>query len=899
MSTPNLAIATIASNQASKEVTANTALSQLDTALTDVLSHTMTDADYGLTDPGEARRYMVFLFTGGSLTADRNILVPNSKKLYVVSNQTTGGKNLIVKTAAGTGITIPPDSLYYVLYCNATNVVQVSGGGKMGGVNAQSGATYTLTAVDKHKLVTFSNVGVAVTVPQAGTAGFDNDWFCYIENRAAGTVTITPTTSTIDGAASLSLAQNQGIVIFSDGTNYFTNRGMGSGGSGGGSTIAAAYVVAQAPDAPPTTPTTLDDEFNGTSLDPKWTWVNQGGATTSFKNGVLALNVPQVNGSNQRLIVQTAPGTPWEVTVKLLGLYPPSGTSSAGIVLRESGTGKLIRLVLVYSTGTFPTIGWGYGVFKDTNPTTFNATAFSIGDASVQYQYLKVKDDGTNLIFYLSPDGLIWNQVYSEGRTVFMAGGPNQVGLVSENNAVTGPALEATFEFFRRTDTYTPAAVPPIANGFVTAGPPDAPPASPTIYDDEFNGTALDAKWTKINTGTGSDITVGNSRAQLTRATGTQVWTLAVQNRPAAPYQIDAKFTLDARLTNYSYCGLVLRDSATGHFVALRLSFENVGGASPFARLFVDYWNGTGPSQFSGSSTIGSTIVPPSPLIYLRIKDDGTNFILNYSFDGIQWDLGATWTLGRTVFLPGTYDQMGIGIAADNNTQPAQATCDWFRRTDGGYVPITIPSVSINADTKPTSPNSMDDEFETTTLDSKWTLVNQGSAVYSLVNGNLVINCPTSVGENNFLFVQATPGTPWEITAKISPESALTGYCFANLVVRESSTGKFIRWGPEFRQAPSIGKFLGAANFTNPTTYAGTSPVSDFAYEWANELYVRIKDDGTNLIFSTSRNGLTWTQWGTVGRTAHMAGGPNQVGLCLGPTSMAVAMAVDWFRRTA
>jgi hypothetical protein len=659
-------------------------------------------------------------------------------------------------------------------------------------------------------------------------------------------------------------------------------------------------------------------------------------------------------------------------------------------------------------------------------------------------------------------------------------------------------------------------------NAFVTAGPPDAPPVSPTAYDDEFSGTVLDAKWTKVNTGAGSDVIVGNGRAQLTRATGTQVWTLAVQSRPVAPYQIDAKFTLDARLTNYSYCGLVLRDSATGHFVALRYSFENVGGSSPFARLFVDYWNGTGPSQFFGSSTIGSTILPASPVIYLRIKDDGTNFILNYSFDGIQWDLGATWSLGRTVFLPSTYDQMGIGIAADNNTQPAQATCDWFRRTDGGYVPaavppiangfvtagppdappatstamddefsgsaldakwswvnqgtgtaavgnglltmslpagatdnvrmlvqtvpaapyevtckitgfnpervgsngnylgvalydgtkvslfcikydftsnsyqlvvanftnvttfsaaplattisnwrafpylrvkvdstnitfstsedgvnfvqqyqalvgnflgaitkvgiaanctgnvvsaysldwfrrtdggytpITVPSVAINADSKPTQPNTLDDEFEKNTLDSKWTLVNQGTATYSLQNGALLINCPTSATENNFLFVQAAPATPWEITAKLSPEGALGGYIFAGLCVRESSTGKFIRFGPQYRQAaPGPGKAIEADNMTNPTTYAGTTALAGFLYEWANALYVRIKDDGTNLIFSTSRNGLTWTQWGTVGRTAHMAGGPNQVGITLGPLNMAVSMAVDWFRRTA
>lgn len=70
-----------------------------------------------------------------------------------------------------------------------------------------------------------------MTLPQA-TGDFGAGWFYFAENRGAGTVTITPTTSTIDGAASLALTTNQGVLIVSDGTNYFTMRGIGGGGGG-------------------------------------------------------------------------------------------------------------------------------------------------------------------------------------------------------------------------------------------------------------------------------------------------------------------------------------------------------------------------------------------------------------------------------------------------------------------------------------------------------------------------------------------------------------------------------------------------------------------------------------------------------------------------------------------
>ena len=95
-------------------------------------------------------------------------------------------------------------------------------------VNAQTGTTYTVLASDRGKLVTFANAAsVAVTLPQAG-ASFPNGWWAKFENRGAGTVTITPTTSTINGGASVTLSTNQGIQIISDGTNYYALLGKTS-----------------------------------------------------------------------------------------------------------------------------------------------------------------------------------------------------------------------------------------------------------------------------------------------------------------------------------------------------------------------------------------------------------------------------------------------------------------------------------------------------------------------------------------------------------------------------------------------------------------------------------------------------------------------------------------------
>jgi hypothetical protein len=113
-------------------------------------------------------------------------------------------------------------------------------------VNAQTGTTYTVLNSDRGGLVTGTNAGAqAYTLPQAGAASsFLSGWFFDIENRGAGTLTITPTTSTIDGAASLALTTNQGCRIFSDGTNYFTQRGVGGSGGGSGDVVGPASATA-------------------------------------------------------------------------------------------------------------------------------------------------------------------------------------------------------------------------------------------------------------------------------------------------------------------------------------------------------------------------------------------------------------------------------------------------------------------------------------------------------------------------------------------------------------------------------------------------------------------------------------------------------------------------------
>jgi len=90
--------------------TTNTNLGTLiEQAISGVVTQAMADADQTITIPsgatGVARN--MFIECTGALTAARNLIVPTNKKLYFISNATTGGFAITVKVSGQTGVSVP------------------------------------------------------------------------------------------------------------------------------------------------------------------------------------------------------------------------------------------------------------------------------------------------------------------------------------------------------------------------------------------------------------------------------------------------------------------------------------------------------------------------------------------------------------------------------------------------------------------------------------------------------------------------------------------------------------------------------------------------------------------------------------------------------------------------
>lgn len=99
----------------------------VDDSISGTSAITIAGTDYTLTSVNgstdEARR--MFIVATGTPGAARNVICPAVTKLYSITNNTTGGFALTLKTSAGSGISVP-NGATMLLKCDGTNVVQAA-----------------------------------------------------------------------------------------------------------------------------------------------------------------------------------------------------------------------------------------------------------------------------------------------------------------------------------------------------------------------------------------------------------------------------------------------------------------------------------------------------------------------------------------------------------------------------------------------------------------------------------------------------------------------------------------------------------------------------------------------------------------------------------------------------
>ncbi len=157
---------------------------------------------------------------------------------------------------------------------------------------------------------------------------------------------------------------------------------------------------------------------------------------------------------------------------------------------------------------------------------------------------------------------------------------------------------------------------------------------------------------------------------------------------------------------------------------------------------------------------------------------------------------------------------------------------------------------------------------------ASYTWVNQRSATASSAHGGIYLTTPADAGHKELL-TKARPSTPpWSVTTML--ELALGGSNNNTFLLgfRESSTGKLV----DVAVLNNGGVLsLLVTHWSDANTFVAVD-LSQTTIDVVarGPIWVKIKDDNTNLVFSWSIDGFNFIQFGTVGRTAYLAGGANQ-----------------------
>lgn len=208
---------------------------------------------------------------------------------------------------------------------------------------------------------------------------------------------------------------------------------------------------------------------------------------------------------------------------------------------------------------------------------------------------------------------------------------------------------------------------------------PDNYPSSPNALDDEFTTSATlpgggSAKWTWRNQASATVGQLEDAIQLLAPAlTGDSLGCLE-QNAPSNPWEFTTKVTPQIKngVPVNAVVGLYALDTSDSNKMVLTAyQFVGSGDGGNACQM---YFNS--PTSYH---SVSNAIQYFYGAIYLKLKDDGTNFTFSYSREGRFFNTLAT--LSRTAWLAGSADKVGICCSSEQNTYSVSGVFEWFRRT--------------------------------------------------------------------------------------------------------------------------------------------------------------------------------------------------------------------------
>lgn len=155
-----------------------------------------------------------------------------------------------------------------------------------------------------------------------------------------------------------------------------------------------------------------------------FSFLNQGSAFTDTNGQGLTLNVPHEGSYNVHALVSPVPGTHWKVTALLRASSILDNNNQCGILAWDAAN-QISTNAAYGRNAAFP--------FGAVHSNSNLAGGTYIGDwlsyPPVGLFWMRASDDGVNLLFEVSMDGVHYTPLYSEARLAYLTGGTSHIGF--------------------------------------------------------------------------------------------------------------------------------------------------------------------------------------------------------------------------------------------------------------------------------------------------------------------------------------------------------------------------------------------------------------------------------------------------------------------------------------
>jgi len=210
-------------------------------------------------------------------------------------------------------------------------------------------------------------------------------------------------------------------------------RGDGSwaapAGGGGSASFFNPYAV------DPLTANAKSDGFDGGSLNAKWTPSGVAGEVITISSSVLRL---KTTGTLAASIAQPAPVGSFKIRAPVC-VDPITTNFQQGAIFFQATSGKVVHFVLAHSTSNI------IQAQRLTNMDTFSAAigaSLTLGALdTIDWLWLQIEYDGTNLLFSYSKNGLVFVQLASETLAAFLV----DIAKIGVRVSRGGSAVTTTF----------------------------------------------------------------------------------------------------------------------------------------------------------------------------------------------------------------------------------------------------------------------------------------------------------------------------------------------------------------------------------------------------------------------------------------------------------------------